>query len=370
MPNPESSTPTLMATQKEGTSNHKKILIAFVSVTLMIFFLYFLFMSTGTFHANLTPSSANFEILFIADRDEFSYDKESKKWVSRFIRSKLIRENGKYSIVPIEGKLLGHELVRKNRGIELSELKFFETEDRKKRLLTFDDRAGIIYEIANWSSEKPSLVPRAILAAGDGESESTTFKNEWATTQHGKLIVGSWGKEFTSADGSQIISKPQMMYVKVLDKNLGIVEHRNWIPQYEKLRHAVGIQFPGYLVHEAVEWSDVHNRWFFLPRRVSSESYDDQKDLRRGGNILISSDDSFTNILHLTIQQKTEPTRGFSSFKFIPDTHDTEIIALKTEENGEEQKSYITIFDIQGNVLLPETFIGKEKFEGLEIVTI
>jgi len=54
--------------------------------------------------------------------------------------------------------------------------------------------------------------------------------------------------------------------------------------------------FIGYITHEAVVWSDVHDRWFFLPRRCSKESYNDVLDETRGCNVMITADDAFTNI--------------------------------------------------------------------------
>lgn len=47
----------------------------------------------------------------------------------------------------------------------------------------------------------------------------------------------------------------------------------DWISRFVKLRRAVGISFPGYMIHEAVHWSDVHKKWFFLPRYASKEPY-------------------------------------------------------------------------------------------------
>ena len=65
------------------------------------------------------------------------------------------------------------------------------------------------------------------------------------------------------------------------------------------------------------------------------------------------------------------PTRGFSDFKFLPGSNDRIIVALKSEENEEQgtQNSYITVFDIEGNMLMEEMEIpGGIKFEGLEFI--
>jgi hypothetical protein len=64
--------------------------------------------------------------------------------------------------------------------------------------------------------------------------------------------------------------------------------------------------------------------------------------------------------------------RGFSALRFVPGTRDTDIVALKTVEHSDESlalQTYITVLDITGRVLLPETRICAEhKFEGLEIL--
>lgn len=54
--------------------------------------------------------------------------------------------------------------------------------------------------------------------------------------------------------------------------------------------------FIGYITHEAVVWSDVHDCWFFLPRRCSKESYNDVLDEARGCNVMITADGTFTDI--------------------------------------------------------------------------
>lgn len=63
------------------------------------------------------------------------------------------------------------------------------------------------------------------------------------------------------------------------------------------------------------------------------------------------------------------PTHGFSSFKWIPGTGDQLVVALKTlEVEGEPSQSFIMAFDLKGNVLLPETKIADQKFEGIEFI--
>ena len=44
------------------------------------------------------------------------------------------------------------------------------------------------------------------------------------------------------------------------------------------MRAEVDASFPGYMIHESAAWSDTLNKWVFLPRRISSEQYNDTKD--------------------------------------------------------------------------------------------
>lgn len=62
------------------------------------------------------------------------------------------------------------------------------------------------------------------------------------------------------------------------------------------------------------------------------------------------------------------PTHGFSSFKFIPQTEDKMIVALKSEEADGVTNSYIMAFDVSGNIILEETKIEGIKYEGIEFI--
>lgn len=62
------------------------------------------------------------------------------------------------------------------------------------------------------------------------------------------------------------------------------------------------------------------------------------------------------------------PIRGFSSFKFLPGSQDTIIVALKTEEYQGQTATYIMAFTIDGTIMMPETKVIDKKFEGLEFI--
>jgi len=54
------------------------------------------------------------------------------------------------------------------------------------------------------------------------------------------------------------------------------------------------------MLHEAVNFNPMDRRWYFLPRRVSSDPYNDVEDERRGSNLLLSTD---SNMKDLKISQ-------------------------------------------------------------------
>jgi soluble calcium-activated nucleotidase 1 len=121
------------------------------------------------------------------------------------------------------------------------------------------------------------------------------------------------------------------------------------------------------MIHESAVWSDFHRKWFFLPRRASHDRYEEVADEKRATNLMLIADENFDKIEVKRIGP-LNPTHGFSSFKFIPFTTDSIIIALKSEENNGKVASYIMAFNLDGDVLLPETKIGDYKFEGIEFI--
>lgn len=124
---------------------------------------------------------------------------------------------------------------------------------------------------------------------------------------------------------------------------------------------------PGYLIHESACWSDTLQRWFFLPRRASHERYSEKDDEHKGTNLLLSAAQDFGDI-SVSHVGEVVPTHGFSSFKFIPNTDDQIIVALKSEEDRGKIATYIMAFTLDGRFLLPETKIGNVKYEGIEFI--
>lgn len=239
--------------------------------------------------------------------------------------------------------------------MELSEIVTFNG-----HILTFDDRTGIVFEIIN----NQMLTPWVILS----DSTPVTgkgFKSEWASVKNSQLYVGSMGKEWTNAAGDFESYHPMM--VKVVSMT-GEVKTLDWSNNYKAVRRVLDIEWPGYLIHESAAWSEHNKKWFFLPRRCSKERYNETLDEIRGCNYLLSTDDNFSVVEKVKIGE-LRPSRGFSSFKFLPDTKDSIIVALKTEELNGSTSTYVTIFDIKGKIYMDDEKIQTSfKYEGFEFI--
>ncbi|XP_075999005.1 soluble calcium-activated nucleotidase 1 isoform X2 [Genypterus blacodes] len=303
-----------------------------------------------------TAKGTRYRIAAISDLDTNSRSEKKLTWISYMRRGYLlVSQSGDEVAVEWDPHrvVLESHLAEKGRGMELSELVVFNG-----KLYTVDDRTGIVYHI-----DGDKAVPWVILPDGDG-SVAKGFKAEWLAVKDEHLYVGGLGKEWTTTAGEFVNNNPE--WVKVVGYR-GDVLHENWVPKYKSLKTAAGIEPPGYLIHESAAWSDTLQRWFFLPRRASSERYEETADERRATNLVLSCTPDFKDIVVSRVGP-LNPTHGFSSFKFVPNTDDQIILALKSEEDGGNIATYIMAFTVDGRILLPETKIGDVKYEGLEFI--
>ncbi|KAL4139267.1 hypothetical protein PRIC2_002765 [Phytophthora ramorum] len=319
------------------------------------------------------PKPNSFGIVIVADLDKKSKVEDSKKpqFVSYLLHATLKVTPGSssaqhkrdaYTVTFGDELKFTTSMNEAGRGFELSELAWFNG-----KLLAFDDRTGIVFRLKHFegvSMTKPlQAIPEHIIMEGDGVTGKGQ-KHEWATVKDGELYMGSVGKEFTDNDGNVI--GDGNLWVAVMDR-LGDVRHEDWTANFAAVRKALGCQWPGYVVHEAIEWSPLRRQWFILPRRISTDVYNDMEDEKRGSNKVVIASEDFSSIEVREIGKIT-PLRGFSSFKFVPRSDDKVIVAIKSVEVEVEQMqtSFITVFDVDGNVLMEETEIpGAKKFEGV-----
>ncbi|KZC07277.1 PREDICTED: soluble calcium-activated nucleotidase 1 [Dufourea novaeangliae] len=304
-----------------------------------------------------TSKGVTYRIAIVSDLDHDSKSLDKKNtWHSIMKTGSLFWDRSTNFISIIwddRNQTLTSSLTMKGRGMELSELVTFDG-----HLLSFDDRTGVIYAI-----EGEEAYPWVILMDGNGKN-SKGFKTEWATVKDEYLYVGSTGKEWTTPLGEFQHNNP--LWVKVISPR-GEIHSLNWMSNYKRLRQALNIEYPGYMIHESGDWSDVHKRWFFLPRRCSHERYVDTKDETLSCNVLLTADENFVDI-KVTEIGKLNPLRGFSTFKFLPGSEDSIIVALKTEEYLGQTATYILAFTIEGVIIMPEVRLVDKKFEGLEFI--
>ncbi len=144
----------------------------------------------------------------------------------------------------------------------------------------------------------------------------------------------------------------------------------DWGDKYKALRQVTGTTYPGYLTHEAVVFHQLYDRWIFLPRKLSTDGpYDDVTDEKNGCNLMLIATRDFKRIEVRTVGP-LEPEWGFSAVRIVPD-HPNLLMAVKTREVGSEVQSKITVFNMDGSIVLrPEWAMlpPGEKYEGLEFL--
>jgi soluble calcium-activated nucleotidase 1 len=323
-------------------------------------------------------SDTKFRFAAVTDLDQLSRITDSKKPLFKSVLLPGViaydKSTNQYSIEFDPPRTLTSYHNEAGRGMELSELTLYNN-----RLLAFDDRTGSVFEILNKNHGQDSfVVPRFVITEGSGDTDKG-MKWEWATVKDGELWMGSMGKEYTNPDGS--IANTNNLWISILSPR-GELRRVNWVDKYNFVRAALGASAPGYLIHEAILWSSHLKKWVFVPRRISSEAYDENTDERKGSNKLCLVDEKFTTSKVVEIKMKeVDPLHGFSSIAFVPGSKDRHILALRSVEEdcvgGDEskckQRSYFMIFDVlTGDVLLEETKYPTEmlKFEGVEFVDI
>jgi soluble calcium-activated nucleotidase 1 len=318
-----------------------------------------------------------FRFAAVTDLDQLSLMKEERKMTYRsvLLPGVITRdpETNKYTMEMEATRTLKTQHNEAGRGAEFSELTVFNG-----RLLTFDDRTGDVFEILNTKDGKNSFVaPRYVITEGEGDTDKG-MKWEWSTVKDGELYMGSMGKEYTNADGS--VANVNNLWVTIMNTH-GEFRRVNWTDQFNFIREVLGCTSPGYVIHEAINWSPHMRKWVFAPRRVSSEPYNDVLDERRGSNKLVIVDEKFTTAEVVEVKMADrDGLHGFSSFAFVPGTNDEHAIALRSVEEdcaGDDldackQRSYIVIFNVlTGEVLMDEVKIAEPlKYEGIEFVNM
>eukprot|EP00928_Gymnodinium_smaydae_P019922 TRINITY_DN1767_c0_g2_i1.p1 TRINITY_DN1767_c0_g2~~TRINITY_DN1767_c0_g2_i1.p1 ORF type:complete len:421 (+),score=55.34 TRINITY_DN1767_c0_g2_i1:64-1326(+) len=308
----------------------------------------------------------------VADQNEGS--KAKTGWKSFLARFDLVYQGSygeqSYAVEPRgESTLLTSRGDSASRGAEYSLLEVVNG-----RLITACDRTGNVDELVSGDGGKAYEVKPLVdskgnalqLRTGDG-SVDKPLKAEWSAQRNGKLLIGSTGKERT--DGHGRVDHEGEMWVKYIDAKDFSVEHVDWRPVYSTLREAARCPHgSGYMIHEAVRWSDIHHMWFFLPRKLSREPYDEAKDASKCVNLMLALQDGATTADVMMQPYLTmSSTRGCSDFAFVPGTKDCHILIIRTEKAADGVVStFAAVVDLQANVLMTERLLANHrKFEGV-----
>ncbi|CAB3399213.1 unnamed protein product [Caenorhabditis bovis] len=308
-----------------------------------------------TIHHQLNTGHDEYDIVLVTDLDHDS--KDGKKWKSIVTRGRITlspdHTHGSVQFSRNSEYFVNTQIAAGGRAMELSDLAVFDG-----KLLSIDDRTGMIYQL-----DGQKAIPWVFVNDGDGKVEKG-LKGEWMTVKGSELIVGGLGKEWTTTEGEYVNDHP--MWIKRISPS-GAVRHENWKDVFIKIRRAAGIEYPGYMIHEAVQWSDIHKKWFFLPRRMSNEKYTEADDENRGTNVMIIANENFTDFNVVRVGAGEYTSRGFSAFQFIPNTDDQVIIGIKSEEkDGKPVASYASIFTINGRIIVDDVKLnGPHKYEGV-----
>ncbi|KAK6752230.1 hypothetical protein RB195_003573 [Necator americanus] len=318
---------------------------------------------TKTVHSN---GSITYNLLAITDMDEAGREAKDKyNWRAVTRNGTLTISQDKKTVtvnwLESSDKNITSGLNYKGRAMELSDLSEYNG-----HLLSPDDKTGLLYEIKDGKA-----IPWVFLNSGPGNT-TKGMKAEWLTVKDDLLYVGGHGTEYRDKTGA-VVSEDSM-WIKTITKT-GKVRSENWKDIYTNMRDWAGYHEPGYLTHEAVQWSEIRKKWYFLPRKASKTIYNETEDEKKGAHILIEANPELNLLKVINVKDgkgspKYDPEKGFSAFDFIPNTDDELILAIKSKEvTGSPPESYITVFNVNGTVLLPDQILdGNLKFEGIYFV--
>ncbi|EYB98749.1 hypothetical protein Y032_0128g1425 [Ancylostoma ceylanicum] len=311
-----------------------------------------------------TDGSTTYDLLVITDMDnDAKVEKEQWKWRAVTRKGTLTLQANKKDVtidwIKDSDQNLTSGLNYKGRAMEMSDLSEYNG-----HLLSPDDKTGMLYEIKG-----KQAIPWVFLNSGPGNT-TKGMKVEWLTTYGNLLYAGGHGSEYRNTKGEVTSEDP--MWIKTITRR-GQVRSVNWKDVFSRMRTKAGYPEPGYLTHEAVQYSEKQGMWYFLPRKASKTAYEEAADETKGTNLLIKapSDLSSFEVVYIGgTKDVKHPDRGYSAFDFVPDSADTLIVAIKSKEvTGSPPESYITVFDTDGQVLLPDQKLEDGyKFEGIYFV--
>ncbi|OQV24596.1 putative Soluble calcium-activated nucleotidase 1 [Hypsibius exemplaris] len=246
---------------------------------------------------------------------------------------------------------------RSSRGMELSDLVRFDG-----HLIACEDRTGIIYRIANGTA-----VPWITLRDEMSRRRNKGFKCEWSVVKDGHVYFGSHSASIKHPhpDGPTMWTGTRL--IKKVSAN-GTIESVDWNHVYEALDDHLAIKLGGFMMQEAVLYSDIAQAWYFLPRTIQYDnSTDDPVQDLSPCDFIVTATEDLTVFTTTALVGPLDWRFGFSAARFVPGTNDSLILALRSFESEELFATKIVMFHLNGTIVLPEQIVVKGiKFEGLE----
>lgn len=293
------------------------------------------------------------ELAFISDDDSDSVSSDGKSFASKLSLATLDFDNNLHFFSDVN---LETGLNYKGRGAEMSELILMNN-----NLHSFCDKTGIMYKIVYGK-----LVPVHIFT--EGRNSDKPMKIEWATRRKTNILLGSHGTN---------IDKQIVAVYSLIDNT---IHYEDFSEIYEKMRTiAKVVATNGYIVFETVIYDNIKEEWFFIPRKISYQPYEETLDESVGCTKMFRCNIDFSQIDMIQIGKSDDLTdldkaSGYSSAKLVPvcnlnrDKIDG-IFAIKTIEANGTFSSYYQIFDREGKIIKKLTlFSDKNKFEGVEVL--
>lgn len=356
---------------------------------------------------NSQSVSRQYEFAIVTDLDIHSRYRHKLSWYSIMARGHITAENiNKYhiSVDAFDNKSTIEfisSISRGNRSMEFSCLTKWNS-----KLYAACDYTGIVYELLLDSGQ---AIPRFVIGNDDNESSTSPMKIEWCTVdEKNRMVIGSIGKEWITPDGSvdpakscewivkissttsamgSLLNSFYLLFVRLSEYLMFQIEeprsfydkqYTNWNHVYTLLRQATNTTYPGYLIHESVLYDRDLKQWIFLPRKASQNiPYNELRDETLASNLIIFVDEPIEKATLENVHVKTVgPLQwdiGFTDIAKIPGTkhHYIATKAVEISEPEPKTKTFLTIFDSDGNILSDPEFIeveGNMKFEGIEIL--
>lgn len=311
----------------------------------------------------------NYRFFLIADNDisiNKNDESNSYEFKSYLKFMNLDIQNDKYDIIDDNTVEIVTGYNYFGKGAQFSEIITINN-----NIYTFCDKTGIMFEIFENGKDIYTVVPKHVLTSG--KNNYNPLKIEWCFKINSFLIIGSHGTVINNNIDRQTLC--------LMDFNKSNISYKTCPNFYEIIKENFNITANGYIIHECMLYDQINSYLYILPRKISENEFDDNIDPTLGNNKFLRCKIEFNNnsleigtevdikTVNSTNKSVLELITGFSSAKFVPDTNNTQIMAVKTREFDNKMESYLQIFTTDGEILYELNKLpGGNKYEGIEFI--